>query len=67
MELLTADEVATLLRVSKDHVYELAKQRTKSGDMREDPLPCIRLGKAVRFDKEAVENWVRNSATKKSE
>lgn len=75
MEILTADEVASLLRISKDHVYELAKTRTKSGDMRDNPLPCVRLGKSVRFSKEAIETWVCQqavetfvkSATKKSE
>lgn len=67
MEILTANEVATLLRVSKRHVFELTQPRARSGDKREDPLPCFRLGKSVRFDKEAVENWLRKSATKKSE
>jgi predicted DNA-binding transcriptional regulator AlpA len=67
MQILTADEVASLLRISKDHVYELAKPRMKSGDVREHPLPCLKLGKSVRFEKDAVELWVKNSATKKSE
>ncbi len=60
MEILTVDEVASLLRVSKRHVFELAQPRTKSGDVREHPLPCIRLGKAVRFDKHAIEEWVKS-------
>ena len=57
MEILTADEVAALLKISKRHVYELSKQRTKSGDVRDNPLPCVRLGKSVRFNKAAVEGW----------
>ena len=60
MEILTVDEVASLLRVSKRHVFELAQPRTKSGDVRAHPLPCIRLGKAVRFDKHAIEEWVKS-------
>jgi predicted DNA-binding transcriptional regulator AlpA len=68
MEILTADEVASLLRVSKRHVFELAQPRTKSGDIRENPIPCLRLGKSVRFSKTAVEQWINAiSATKKSE
>lgn len=67
MQILTAEEVASLLRISKRHVFELAQPRTQSGDVREHPLPCLRLGRSVRFDKEAVETWVKNSATKKSE
>jgi len=58
VEILTADEVAALLKVSKRHVYELAKQRTKSGDVRVNPLPCVRLGKSIRFNKAAVEEWL---------
>jgi predicted DNA-binding transcriptional regulator AlpA len=58
MEILKADEVAVLLKVSKWHVYELAKQRTKSGDVRDHPLPCVRLGKSIRFNKATVEEWI---------
>jgi predicted DNA-binding transcriptional regulator AlpA len=58
MEILTADEVAAWLKISKRHVYELVKQRTKSGDVRKDPLRCIRLGKSIRFNKAAVEEWI---------
>lgn len=57
MEILTADEVASLLKVSKRHVYELTKQHMKSGDVRDNPLPCVRLGKSIRFNKAAVEEW----------
>jgi excisionase family DNA binding protein len=39
-ELLTADDVAGLLRVPKSTVYELA---------RTGRLPCLRIGRAVRF------------------
>lgn len=58
IELLTAEEVATLLRLSKWQVYELAKERSRTGDMREFPLPSLRIGKAVRFNRQAVENWI---------
>jgi predicted DNA-binding transcriptional regulator AlpA len=59
MEILTVDEVATWLKVSKRHVYELCKQHTKTGDVRERPIPCIRLGKSVCFSKAAVEEWLQ--------
>ena len=59
MEILTVDEVAAWLKVSKRHVYELCKQRTKSGDVRERPIPCIMLGKSVRFYKAAVDQWIQ--------
>jgi predicted DNA-binding transcriptional regulator AlpA len=59
MEIMKVEEVAALLRVSRWHIYELCKQRTKTGDVREHPIPCIRLGKSVRFNKEAVEEWIK--------
>ena len=58
MEILTADEVAAWLKISKRHVYELTQKRTRSGDVRENPLPCVKLGKSIRFNKAAVEDWI---------
>ena len=57
-EILTANEVASLLKISKRQVYELTKERTQSGDIREHPLPCVRLGKLVRFRRSDVEAWI---------
>ncbi len=57
-DILTADEVASLLKISKRQVYELTKERTQSGDIREYPLPCVRLGKLVRFRRSDVEEWI---------
>lgn len=65
MEILTVEEVAALLRVSKRHVQELAQPRTQSGDIRENPLPCIHLGRCLRFEKSAIEQWINNKATGK--
>jgi hypothetical protein len=41
-EILTADEVAAVLKINKWLVYELAKQRTRSGAVREHPSPVLR-------------------------
>jgi predicted DNA-binding transcriptional regulator AlpA len=64
MGILTAAEVASLLRISKRHVFELAQPRTRSGDIRENPLPCVRLGKSVRFRRSDVEAWIEKLARK---
>jgi excisionase family DNA binding protein len=53
-ELLTVDELASLLKVSKSWVYE----HTRSGRGRFDRLPHIRLGKYVRFDSRAVRTFL---------
>jgi predicted DNA-binding transcriptional regulator AlpA len=57
-ELLTVREVAALLKVSKSKVYELIQTRTRSGDIRVNPLPHFRIGESVRFNREAVEQWL---------
>ncbi|NOS79301.1 MAG: helix-turn-helix domain-containing protein [Nitrospira sp.] len=48
-ELLTASDVCALLKVSKAFVYQAAH----AGD-----LPCIRLGRAVRFEPAEVMKFV---------
>ncbi len=50
-ELLTVDEIATLLKVSKSWVYEHSRARCSP---RSERLPHIKLGKYVRFDAQAV-------------
>ncbi len=50
-ELLTVDEVAALLRVSKSWVYEHTRARSTP---RAERLPHIRLGKYVRFEAKSV-------------
>lgn len=64
MEILTVAEVAALLKISKRHVYELTQERTKSGDLRENPIPCLRLGASVRFRKSDVEAWIEKLAAR---
>jgi len=47
--------VAEFLGVSKSWVY----QATANGG-----LPCIRLGSALRFEKTAIERWIRGEQGK---
>jgi excisionase family DNA binding protein len=49
--LLRAREVAQRLDVSEQRVHELARL---------DLLPCVRLGRSVRFDPLVVEQWVQS-------
>jgi predicted DNA-binding transcriptional regulator AlpA len=64
MEILTADDVAALLKISKRHGYELTQERTKSGDVRKHPLPALRISKSVRCRRSDVEAWVEQLAAK---
>ena len=49
-QILIADEVAEMLRVDRQRVYELARR---------DAIPVIRLGeRQYRFDAEAIKQWI---------
>jgi excisionase family DNA binding protein len=56
--LLTVSDVAKRLRLSKYKVYELAKPRTRQGDVRENPLPALRIGSVVRFRNSDLDAWL---------
>ena len=45
--------------MSISQVYELTKTRTRNGEVREHPLPSVRIGTAVRFRRKAVEEWIQ--------
>ena len=56
-ELLTVDDVAALLKVSKSWVYEHTRGR---GTPRAERLPHIKIGKYVRFEASAVRAFLKN-------
>jgi excisionase family DNA binding protein len=64
MEILKAGEVAEMLRVSKRQVYELCKERTHTGEIRENPLPVVKFGCSVRFIRADVEAWIETLAAR---
>lgn len=49
-QILVADEVAEMLRVDRQRVYELARRNA---------IPVIRLGeRQYRFDAQAIRQWI---------
>ena len=48
-EILTIDEVANYLRVSKSSLYKLAQ---------EGRVPCQKVGRHWRFRKDAIDRWL---------
>jgi excisionase family DNA binding protein len=56
-EILTAEEVATMLRISKRQVYQLARES-------ENPIPAVRIRTSVRFRKVDVDSWLAKLAGK---
>ena len=49
-KLLTAEEVADLMRVTRAWVY---------AETRRNALPHLRLGRYVRYRRSAIEEWMR--------
>lgn len=57
-QILIADEVAEMLRVDRQRVYELARRNA---------IPVIRLGeRQYRFDAEAIRLWMRDGGSKEN-
>jgi excisionase family DNA binding protein len=57
-QILIADEVAEILRVDRQRIYEL---------VRTNQLPVIRLGeRQYRFSRTAIENFLNGGGTQKS-
>jgi len=49
LDILTPNEVASALRLSRVYIYKL---------MREGKLPYLRIGKVIRLSREEVERWL---------
>jgi len=58
MRLLTAKQTADVLQVALPRVYELA---------REGVVPAVRLGRQVRFDEAALQQWIARGGAQNSE
>jgi excisionase family DNA binding protein len=55
--ILTIDEVATLLRVSKKSVYEWTSVRGRER-LKSNPFPVLRVGSTIRFVREDIMQWI---------
>jgi excisionase family DNA binding protein len=51
-DILTPEELAARLKVPDSWVYEKTRGRCRN------PIPCLRLGRYVRFDWTAVAKWL---------
>jgi excisionase family DNA binding protein len=51
-DILTPEELAARLKVPDSWVYEKTRGRCRN------PIPCLRLGRYVRFDWTAVATWL---------
>jgi hypothetical protein len=53
-DLLTLDEVATILRISKAHASKLIRGSVRGIT----PLPALRLGRRVIIERDALIHWI---------
>jgi len=59
-DLLTVDELAKRLKIKKSWVYAQTRRRDA------DSIPKLKIGKYLRFEWEAVRNWIDNQNQKES-
>ena len=59
LELLTVEDVAALLKVSRSWVYEHTRSRSTP---RGERLPYIKIGKYLRFDPAAIRAFLTKKA-----
>ena len=55
--LITVREQAALLSISSRHIHDLTKQRI---------IPCVRLGRSVRYNPQAVAAALERNATQRA-
>jgi excisionase family DNA binding protein len=62
VEILTIDEVAAWLKISKRAVYELTSERGRT--RMKHPLPVLRINSTIRFIKSDVAEWIEKLAAR---
>jgi hypothetical protein len=60
-DLLTPEQLAERLQVARSWVFEQTRNRAKIRNR--NPLPCIRLGKYLRFSWVAVSAWLAENSS----
>jgi predicted DNA-binding transcriptional regulator AlpA len=57
-DILTIDELAALLKMSKRQIYTMTETRTSSGAMKTNPLPVLKINGNLRFRRAAIDEWL---------
>jgi excisionase family DNA binding protein len=55
-DILTIPQQAVRLQVSEGNIYELTREKNRM--RRRIPLPCIRIGRCVRFKSDNIDEWL---------
>jgi excisionase family DNA binding protein len=57
-EILTIDELAALLKMTRRQIYTMCETRTRNGVMKDHPLPVLKINGNLRFKRADVDAWL---------
>jgi excisionase family DNA binding protein len=60
--LLSMEQAATLLGLSKTQIYELCRSRSRAAQA--IPIPTVRVGRRLMFRKESLQSWIQQLETR---
>jgi predicted DNA-binding transcriptional regulator AlpA len=58
VEILTLDDVAKLLKMTRNQVYTMTRKRSQ--ERMDIPLPVLRINGNLRFSRASIEEWIAN-------
>jgi excisionase family DNA binding protein len=56
-EILTVNELASLLKMTRRQIYEMTSARTRAKS--DHPIPVLRVNGNLRFSRTSVEAWLK--------
>jgi len=63
-EILTIDELAAILKMTRSQVYSLTRARAKA--RLKNPLPKLSINGNIRFRRSDIEKWLEKVATEEA-
>jgi hypothetical protein len=57
-EILTIDELAALLEMTRRQIYTMCETRARNGAMKDHPLPVLKINGDLRFKGADVGAWL---------
>jgi predicted DNA-binding transcriptional regulator AlpA len=57
-EILTVTQLAEYLQMTARQIYSMCEERTRTGKMKHNPLPKLKINGKLRFARVDVEAWL---------
>lgn len=58
-EIMTVKQLADYLQMTARQIYSMCEERTRTGTMRHNPLPKLKINGNLRFARVDVESWLQ--------